>query len=50
MKFCEEYIKDYNATQAYLRASPDANYDTAKSKGCNILKMPLAQDYLTVLE
>lgn len=50
MKFCEEYIKDYNATQAYLRASPEANYDTAKSKGCTILKMPLAQNYLTVLE
>ena len=40
MKCWDEYIKDYDATQAYLRASPDANDDTAKSRGCNILKMP----------
>ena len=39
-KFCEEYVKDYNATQAYLRANPEVDYKSANSKGCTLLKKP----------
>jgi phage terminase small subunit len=32
-KFCEEYVKTYNATQAYLAAHPTVSYDTANTAG-----------------
>lgn len=48
--FCEEYIKDYNGVQSYMRVSPDASYDSAKKKASEILKLQPVKDYLTILE
>ena len=31
MKFCEEYVKDYNGIEAYLRASPTCTSRTSAS-------------------
>ena len=41
--FCEEYIKTLNATQSYLKAYPNASYNTAKNNGCRLL----AKDYIS---
>ena len=40
--FCEEYIKTLNATKSYLKAYPNASYNTAKNNGCKLL----AKDYI----
>ena len=40
--FCEEYIKTLNATKSYLKAYPNASYNTAKNNGCRLL----AKDYI----
>ena len=41
LKFCQEYLKDYNATQAYKRAGYSANSDnTARVEGCKLLIKP----------
>lgn len=49
-KFCEEYIKDYNATQAYMKAYNTNNYNTANSKAWTITKRPGVKAYLDRLE
>lgn len=49
-RFLEEYIKDYNGTRAYMRAQPNASYDTANAISCRILKKPEAHEYLDQLE
>lgn len=49
-RFLEEYIKDYNGTRAYMRAYPNASYDTANATSCRILKKPEAHAYLDQLE
>ena len=36
--FCEEYIKDFNITQAYMRAYETTNPDTACICGIRLLK------------
>lgn len=36
-KFCQEYIKDLNATQAYLRAYRPKKESTARINGCKLL-------------
>ena len=39
--FCREYVSNgYNATQAYLKVHPNANYNTAKTKGNLMMKDP----------
>lgn len=50
VKFCEEFIKSYNATQAYLAAYPNTTYDTANSAGPKYLKNPAIKAYLDKLE
>ena len=39
-RFCEEYVKDYNATQAYYRASEVCALSTAGRNGHLLLKKP----------
>ena len=45
-KFCEEYIKSGNATVAYLRAYPNAQYNTANAEAPKLLKKPHIKEYL----
>ena len=47
--FCEEYVKDYNATQAYLRAY-GGEYTTANNRGCAMLKDSRIKDYIKELQ
>jgi len=35
--FCHEYLKDLNATQAYMRVYPDASADSARSSSTNLI-------------
>jgi len=38
MRFCEEYVKDYNGIEAYLRASPTCtNRTSASTISCRLL-------------
>lgn len=48
-KFAQEYIKDFNATQAYLRAFPDAEYETARTLAPRWLKNPELKEYIDKL-
>lgn len=43
-RFCDEYLKDYNATQAATRAGYSPK--TAYSQGHDLLKKPEVQSYL----
>ena len=47
--FCEEYIKCYNATEAYHRAYPNANRKTCGHEGHMMLKKPEVQEYIAEL-
>ena len=44
--FCNEYIVNLNATQSYLKAYPNASYNTAKTEGCKLLTKPYIQKYI----
>ena len=44
--FCEEYIKTLNATKSYLKAYPNASYNTAKTEGNKLLTKPYIQKYI----
>ena len=48
-KFAQEYIKDFNGTQAYLRAFPDANYDTANAMAGRWLQDSELKEYINEL-
>ena len=48
-KFCEEYIKDYNGTQAYIRTY-DCNYETANKRAYLMFKNPAVREYIKTLE
>lgn len=39
--FAHEYLRDLNATQAYLRSHPAASYRTAGEEGAKLLRHPL---------
>jgi phage terminase small subunit len=39
-RFVEEYLKDLNATQAYLRSHPGASANTARTEGSRLLAKP----------
>ena len=46
-RFCEEYVKDYNAPQAYMRASETCtNNKNASIVANRILKKPEALNYI----
>ena len=49
-KFCEEYVKDYNGTQAYLRTSPEVRNDTARSSAYRLLKNQAVLNYIHKLQ
>ena len=49
-RFCEEYIKDCNATQAYIRAGYRGNETTARIEGCKLLTKPNIQAYIQELQ
>ena len=48
-KFAQEYIKDFCGVQAYLRAFPDAEYETAKTLSCRWLKDKELKEYINKL-
>lgn len=48
-KFCEEYVKTYNASQAYLN-SYDCKPDTANSAGWKLLSRPAIVEYIKELQ
>lgn len=48
-KFAQEYIKDFNGTQAYLRAFPDTEYDTANVMAARWLKNTELKEYINKL-
>lgn len=39
-RFCQEYLVDLHATNAYLRANPDVQRDTARVEGSFLLTLP----------
>ena len=49
-RFCEEFIKDCNATQAYLRAGYRASTDIARREGYKLLTKPDIQAYIQQLQ
>jgi len=38
--FCQEYVKDFNATRAYMRAGFSINYGSASVESCRMLGKP----------
>lgn len=47
--FCEHYVVEMNATEAY-RLAYNSSYDTAKVNGCNLLTNANIQDYIGYLQ
>ena len=44
--FADEYIISLNATQSYLKAYPNATYNTARTEGCKLLAEPNIKAYI----
>lgn len=44
--FADEYIISLNATQSYLKAYPEATYNTARTEGCKLLAEPNIKAYI----
>lgn len=44
--FADEYIISLNATQSYLKAYPEATYNTANTEGSKLLVKPCIKDYI----
>ena len=44
--FADEYIINLNATQSYLKAYPEATYNTARTEGCKLLAEPNIKAYI----
>ena len=49
-RFCEEYIKDCNATQAYLRAGYRGSTGTAEVESHKLLRNPKIQAYIQQIQ
>lgn len=49
-RFAREYIKDLNATQAYLRCKPDVTPATARVGGSKLLTDPDIQNHVATLQ
>jgi phage terminase small subunit len=47
--FCREYLKDFNATQAYKRAGYRGSGSTASTEGAKLLHNPKIQAFLSQL-
>lgn len=39
-QFCQEYVKDFNATRAYMRVFKNISYDSARVESCKLLTNP----------
>lgn len=48
-KFAQEYIKDFCGVQAYLRAFPDTEYESAKTLSSRWLKDKELKEYIAKL-
>ena len=44
--FADEYIIGLNATQSYLKAYPEATYNTARTEGSKLLANPNIKNYI----
>ena len=44
--FADEYIINLNATQSYLKAYPEATYNTARTEGSKLLAEPNIKNYI----
>ena len=44
--FADEYIINLNATQSYLKAYPEATYNTARTEGSKLLANPNIKAYI----
>lgn len=44
--FADEYIISLNATQSYLKAYPEATYNTARTEGSKLLAEPNIKAYI----
>lgn len=44
--FADEYIISLNATQSYLKAYPEASYETARANGCTLLANTSIKAYI----
>ena len=44
--FADEYIIGLNATQSYLKAYPEAAYNTARTEGSKLLANPNIKNYI----
>lgn len=49
-RFCNEYIKDLNATKAYMRTYPDAKLQTADANGSKLLGNTRLSDRVAELQ
>jgi hypothetical protein len=49
-RFAEEYLKDLNATQAYMRVYPDSGYEAAQSSGSVLLGNPMVAERVAELK
>lgn len=50
-RFCEEYVKDYNGGQAYLRASTNCTKITsARQAAKELLKREPVKDYIKIMQ
>lgn len=47
--FCEIFVRNRNATQAYRLSHPEAKYTTAMVSGCEYMKNPKIKDYIDYL-
>ena len=48
-RFCQEYLKDLNGTQAYLRTGYKCQKDSAKVNSCRLLAKPEIQERISQL-
>jgi phage terminase small subunit len=49
-KFCLEYVIDFNATRAYLRAYPDSTEEAARRSAADLLTKPDIQERISKLK
>lgn len=47
--FCNEYVKDFNATRSYLVAYPNSASDSARSSACDLVAQPSIRTYVDTL-
>lgn len=45
--FADEYLITRNATRSYMKAYPDAEYNSARASGCELLANPSIAEYIS---